>query len=292
MKGLRFWIIIILGWFFLLYNVERLSEPINVASFVYILTLVLGVLIILLPSVQKISSLWLLIMPLPVFFVLKVWLGYPIGGKNLPVTVTEICALGLTTLLAQQVGRQLEEFREAASDAMLKHLKNLSHSFEVGQGQMYSEVRWARQYARPLALLAIAAPDKLPEQVINRFIEEVQREMNKKYVTARLANFLAEELRERDIIAQYGDHFVILLPEISADNVTEMAKRLDSSAKEKLGLQLSIGMSTFPEEVTFEKLVEHAESDLLQIIMEKRNQTESITTNGETVLQQREALIP
>lgn len=290
MKELRFWFIGILGWFFLLYNMERLSEPINVASFIYILTMVFAILIILFPWFQRIPLLWLLMIPLPLYFALKIWLGYPIGGRNLPITITELCALALTTILAQQVGQRLEEFLEAVTDLMVNHLKNRACPFEEGQGEMYREVRWARKQQRPLALLTISVAAETPDLSINRFIEEVQRETIKKYLIARLANFLSEEMRERDLIAQRGDYFIALLPEVGCDHIAEFAKKLENAAKEKLGLTLKVGTSTFPEEVTFEKLVDRAEVNMWSSALVENGQMVGMSASAETVLYQRDTL--
>lgn len=290
MKALRFWFITILGWFFLLYNAERLSEPINIASFIYILTAALAILIILFPWVQRISLAWLFVMPLPLFFTLKMWLGYPIGGKNLPITITEICALGLTIILARRIGLGLEEFREAATSAMISHLKNLAVSFEDGQGEMYREVRRARVHQRPLALLAIAATDDSIELSVDRFIEEVQRESIKKYIVARLAGFLSEEMRDYDIVAQRGDHFITLLPGVSSEDVSGVAKKLEDAAKERLGLTLKIGVSTFPEEVTFERLVTRAEADVRHPVTVESSQREAMPAGADGAVRRREVL--
>lgn len=264
MKQLRFWFITMIAWFFLLYNVERFSEPINLASFVYILVAVFAMLIVFFSWFQKISLVWLFLMSLPLVFALKFWLGYQIGGKNLPITITEICALWLTIFLARNVGQGLEEFRKAATNAMISHLQNLAHPFEVGQGEMYREVRRARTHQQPLALLAISASDETLELSVDRFIKEVQREMIKKYIIARLANLLSKEMRDYDIITQRGDHFITLLPGMTRENAFEVIKELESAAKEELGLNLNFGLSTFPAEVTFEKLVERAETDLIK----------------------------
>ena len=46
MFRIRSWFTAIIGWLFLLYSVERIHEPINIASFVYVQAAVLAVAII------------------------------------------------------------------------------------------------------------------------------------------------------------------------------------------------------------------------------------------------------
>ena len=53
MKTLRYWFIAICIWFFFLYNVEKLGGVVNLATFVYIMTIVAAVLVILIPYLHK-----------------------------------------------------------------------------------------------------------------------------------------------------------------------------------------------------------------------------------------------
>lgn len=290
MKALRFWVVVLLSWFFLFYNVERLSSPINIASFVYVMTAVLGILIILFPWLLRISLSWLLLTPMLFFFGLKYWLGYQIAGENLPITVTEICALALTILLSRQIGLHIDEIRETISNVMIGHLKHLSQPFDVGQRDIYREVRRAREHEQPLALLRVSIADETVELSVDRFIKEMQHEIVKKYISARLAQFLLKELKDYDIVTQRDDYFITLLPGVSRENVAKIVKRLESKAKEKLGLTLKIGAATFPEEVTFEKLVESAEANMVAAPADN-HQLEEVSASAESVLSQEKALI-
>ncbi len=290
MRVIRFWVVVLLGWFFLLYNIERLSSPINIASFVYVMSIILATLIIFFPRLQRISLSWLLLAPLPFFFVLKYVGDYQIAGENLPITVTEICALALTILLSRQVVLPLEEIRELISDVMLGHLKRLSQSFDLGQSDMYREVRRARAHQQPLALLMVSIADETVELSVDRFIEEMQQEIVKKYISARLAQLLLKELKDYDIITQRDDHFITLLPGISREDIPKVVKRLEIRAKEKLGLTLKIGAATFPEEVTFEKLVESAEINI-GVAPADNHQLGEVPANAESALSQEKALI-
>ena len=169
MKRLRYNLIAVFIWFFFLYNIERLSAPINVATFVYIFVILCAVLIILVPSLQRMPHRWTFLLALLPYFTLKFGLGYQIGGSNLPITVTEISAIWLTIVLVGQVGRQLEQLWDTITDLTLGHLAAEAQPFEVGQGQIYREIRRARRYHRPAALLAIAAEDASLELSFNSF---------------------------------------------------------------------------------------------------------------------------
>ena len=260
MKKVRFWLIGLLVWFFFLFNIERMNEPINIASFVYVFTVGCVLIIMLSPALQKMPFYWPTLMALPPYFFLKALFRYEIGGANLPITVTEICAIGITIFLTAQIGRRLDSLQEAVTSLTIDQLYKRTHSFETGQGPIYREIRRARNYHRPAALLAISVTEDSLNQSLDRFVQEAQREILKKYVAARVANFLVEELQDTDVIAKRNDHFITLLPEISRENVAKVVARLEAAGKEKLGLSFEIGASTFPDEaVTFERLLERAE---------------------------------
>ena len=264
MKRLRLWLTLIVIWYFLLYNIERLSEPINIASFVYVYILVISVLMLILPPIYSLPLYGPFLAALIPFFILKNQLGYKIGGSHLPITITEVLAIGLTIYLIGQFLRELKELKEAVNNLTISQLDRGSYPFETGQGQIYREVRRARLNQRPAALLAITVKiDEMYKYSINRFIQEAQRDIINKYISARLAHLLLEELRDFDVITQRNNHFVALLPETSREEGLNIANRLTKVAHEKLGLDLHFGLSAFPDEaVTFERLLECAESEM------------------------------
>jgi len=285
-KRLRFWLSGALLWFFVFYNVERLGQPVNIASFVYVYTVACAVLIIIFPWLNKTRSFWPFLLAFLPYYYIKIRLGYGIGGENLPNTVLEICAIGLTILLSRQIGRELFDFNEAVDELTVGQLNKSNYPFEIGQGQIYREVRRARNYQRPAALLAISVTEDSLNLSLNRFIQEAQRDMIKKFIAAHTANLIVGELKDSDVVVQRDDHFVALLPEASRDNVREVVERLEAAGREKLGLTFKIGISTFPDEaVTFERLLEIAEAQMQNQALPTESHVEPASTNTQGVLQ-------
>ena len=242
------------------YNIERLHGSINLASFVYILAAAVALPIVWIPWLHRAPLRWLLAPAVPVVLLMKVWLGYRIGGLYLPITITELCSVGMTILLAHQIGRCLEEFRRAAVSTLVVHLHDRSRPFDEGQKEMYREIRRARTFHRPLALLSVSANDESVSQSLDRFSREAQRDMLKNYVHARIADLLTTNTTDCDIITHKNGHFVTVLPETDRETAGKLIQELKSAAKERLGLDLNIGASIFPEEeITFVKLLESAE---------------------------------
>ena len=263
MKRLRLWFAGTCAWFFFLFNLERLGDAFNLASFVYVMAFAVAMLLILIPSLQRISFAWLLAVALPPYFLLKSMLGYTIGGSMIPITVTEICALGLTMFLASHLTRRLESIKETLAGLTIGRRGEEAEPFASGQERIYSEIRRARLYERPATLLAISASEESTEISIDYFMKEAQREIIKQYIAARISELLVKELHDCDIVARRDSHFVTLLPETTRDAVNAVISRIQYKAAEELNLRLNIGFATFPDEaVTFESLLSIAEQQM------------------------------
>lgn len=262
MRRLQIAIIVLIGWLFFLFNIERLSQPINIASFVYVLV-ALSCIFVMLPPVYQLPLHWIFAGILPIYIFLKEYFGYDFFGRSLPLTVTELVAIGVTLVLARTVMRELAAGREAVARLTMSQLRE-GFPFEVGQSMIYREIRRARVNDRPLALLSIA-PDKATlATAIDRFVREAQEEIMKRYVDARIADLLLEELQEFNIVTQRNDHFIALLAETGPENVERTINQLRAASVEKLGVKLKIGHAIFPgEAVTFEQLVSNAERRML-----------------------------
>jgi len=287
MRQLRYLTIALCGWFFLLYNIERLIAPINIASFVYVLTAATSVALLLSVRLCQLALPWLFAFILPLYFGLKWLFSIEISGNNLPLSITELSAITLTTILARMIGLQIEEWRKVITSLTLGELHDEYQPFDTGQAQIYREIRRARRHQRATALLAITAIDtstesagkRLQETPLYRFVEEVQRETLEKYVSARLAELLVAELGDLAIVTKRDDHFVTLLPETDRANVQEIIRQLQLAAKEKLGLHLKIGVSTFPDEaVTFESMLENAEIEMSNAKLALNMRVEKMTS--------------
>jgi GGDEF domain-containing protein len=259
MKRLRLLVAILVTWLFLFYNIERLSEPINITRVAYTLVPFMAVLTILIPRLRKVPLGVLLVGPIPIILVLRVWLRYGIWGTAIPLTVTEICVIALTTILARWVGNGMSEFEDAIANITIGQVGKLPEPFSTGQGEMYREVRRARHHQRPLMLMAIGVEEESVKVALDRMVQEVQRAMMKQYVLSGVSKILCDELADYNIIAQRNDHFLALLPEVTLEKLTDLIERLHKAVSERVGVTLQIGTASFPEDaVTFESLVEKA----------------------------------
>ena len=260
---MRLPVTILIIWLFLFYNIERLSEPIDITDVAYTFVPFMAILTILVPRLRKVPLWVLLVVPIPVFLVIKALVKSSAWGTSLPLTVTELCVIAATTIMARRVSNGVSEFEHAVAHITIGQVDALPESFSTGQAEMYREVKRARRHQRPLALMAIGIEGKSVQVALDRMVQEVQQAMMKRYVMSNVARMLCDELEDYDIIAQEDDRFLILLPEVASEELADLADQLRQAVSEQVGVTLQIGTASFPEDaVTFESLVDKAVEEM------------------------------
>ena len=263
MKRMRFLVAMLVIWLFLFYNIERLSKPVDIAGVAYTFVPIVAALTVSIPRLRQ-APLWaLLVVPVPIFLALKAWTGSRVWGMAMPLTVTEICVIAITIILARWVSNGVGEFESAIAHITIGQVDTQVDPFSTGQAEMYREIRRARHYQRPLALMAIGVEEKSIQVALDRMVQEVQQAMMKRYVLSDIAKTLCQKLEDYNVIAQTNHHFLILLPEVSSDHLAELASRLRQAVSEQVGATLQIGTASFPDDaVTFESLVDRAVGEM------------------------------
>jgi len=259
MKRMRFLVAMLIIWLFLFYNIERLSKPVNLTGVAYTFVPIVAALTISVPRLRRVP-LWVLLgVPIPIFLVLKTWVGSPVWGMAMPLTMTELCVIAVTIILARWVSNGVGEFESAIAHITIGEVDTLVEPFSTGQAEMYREIRRARHHQRPLALMAVGVKEQSIQVALDRMVQEVQRAMMKRYVLSDVARTLCNGLEDYNVIAQTNDHFLILLPEVTSEQLGDLVSRLRQAVSEQVGVTMQIGTASFPHDaVTFESLVEKA----------------------------------
>jgi GGDEF domain-containing protein len=262
---MRLYIVLLFFWLLLFFSVERLIETVNIARVAYPIAPVMATVAILSPRYVR-APLWLLLgLIAPILITAKVLAGYQVWGASFPLTVTEGAAIAVTTILAYWVGQGIGEFESAVARITIGPAENQPGSFADGQAEMYREVRRARHHHRPLSLMAIGIEDGSVQVVLDRMVRETQQALMKRYVLSDVARALCKELEDYNLIAQANDHFLVLVPEASAQDVQGLSTRLGQAVSEQVGVTLRIGAASFPDDaVTFESLMGKARAEMVR----------------------------
>jgi len=284
MKRMRFLVAILIIWLFLFYNIERLSEPIDLTKAAYTFVPLVAALTIVVPPLRKVPLWGLLLVPIPIFLMLKVAIGLPVLGTTLPLTVTEVCAIAVTITLARLVSNGVGEFESAVAHITIGRADTLPEPFSTGQSHMYRELKRARHYQRPLTLMAIGVEEESIQVALDRMVREAQQAMMKRYVLSDVARVLCNNLEDYNIIAQNNNHFLILLPEVTTEQLPSLAGGLCQVVSEQVGVNLKIGIASFPEDaMTFDGLVKRAVGEMQEDQeLAQSLQPQSLTTKHRT----------
>jgi GGDEF domain-containing protein len=264
MNRLRILVALLIAWLFAFYNIERFSAPIDLTSIAYIMVPVMVVVTILASRLSRLQLGAVLAASIPLFVLLKALVGSRILGAALPVTVTEICALIITTALARRVSVAILEFEQAVARISFGHVVRPVEATAAGESELYREVRRARKHNRPLALVAVSVDESSIEVALDRMVQQAQQAMMRQYVLSSVSRTLCDELDDYNTIAQSNGHFYVLLPETTGGTLPNVIERLRSSVRERVGVDLQIGVATLPDDaVTFEGLTKKAIEQML-----------------------------
>ena len=276
MRTLRYLLILMGLWVFL---VDDIGEALGVASlspYAYMIMIACAILPILYPSARRSSSLAIFSTAVLLLIILKAWSGGSIDAASLPRMAVETGAIGLTIILANMLGSEINAIQQIFADAGLSKLQKNVESFDAGQPSIYREIRWARRYQRNVALLAISINDNSLERLLgqsrqrelaHRLMKGVQSEVWRIYAFSQLAKLLVDEFGDSAIITQRKEHFVVLVAEVDREQSHAIVERLKATSEGRLGVTLDIGAAIFPDEaVTFEMLLQRAEAAMAGMI--------------------------
>lgn len=265
MLRLRTLITLFFIWLIFFFNIERLAEMVNLASFVYVYVPLAGCLIIFWPkAIQAIGLRMFLVLSLAGFFILKPVLGYDILGSALPLTVTEIFALNVTIYLSNQISHYAGDVEETILNLTFQQVGLSPRLYDsMDTEDLYREVKRCRRFQHPLAMMVIQPEINADSLPYSKFLQEMQTVFLNRYIQARVAKLFSDKLRDTDLVVVKNNGLIALLPETAPEDAQALLEKMSALASCELKIQLNFGLSTFPENsVTLTGLLDYATSDL------------------------------
>ena len=263
-RGVRQWFVALTVWLVFFFNIERVIHPVDITKYTYVFVLLVAVIILLIPDSQRIP-LWLMTgIPSILLILMQIWVGDPILGVELPVSITEVSSIVLTGLLARQMNRHLFEFEEAISKIAINYVGSHIADFDEEQNVMYRELKRARLYERPLSMLMIKfTPDSLNLQ-LPHLVQAYKDSLINQMAMGSVVKVLDNNLFDTDIIAQLKDTLVVLLPELASKDIEKVSQKIRDAVKRETGIDLWIGAANYPDNaVTFERLLNLTKDELV-----------------------------
>jgi len=259
MKRLRVRLLLLIGWLIVFNSAERLINPINITAVTYSLVIAMVVVILAAPKFIKIPVWATMTISIGLLLVIKFWAGLPLRITEVVFSITEVCAVVATALLTHWVNQAIIDFEHAVDHITIGDLDRLNNNGSNGESVLYREIRRARNHKRPLAVLSISVDEKSVHYALDRIVKETQAAMARHYALSGVSKILCNALEDCDVIVQCNNHFLVLLPETTSDNVPRLIERLRRKVQTDVGVDINVGMATLPEDgLTYEGLIDKA----------------------------------
>jgi hypothetical protein len=260
MQKHRVWVAITVTWLFVLFNIERLNDSINLASFVYVLTTLLGVTMLLCRPARNLPISLSIASALILFVTIKCLFANGITSANLHLTLAEAISIVLTTVLAVRIGRDTDLFTDAARQLMLLNLHRRVPNNQDAEPDMQREIHRARCYERPLSLVTLRPETAALPDTLSCLIHELRQELAEDYALGRIADLLMSETKNNDLLSYEHGQFVLLLPEANRNDAARLTARLRERIGELFDIRVETGIADFPnDELTYAGLLNRAQ---------------------------------
>jgi len=281
MKRLPISIIILILFLAFFFNLERIDvgnqELININTFVYVLSTVAVVFIVMLSVLRRMNITLLLFLWNLVYFGLKltVYSEHPFwGGYYSYITLVEFTMFSVGIVIAHWVGANMDDFEKAVENitfSEIKHASNLRDAVDSINNEIYR----SRRYNHPLTMIMVEPLKGSKEMILNQSVREVQESMISRYVSISLARALREYIRRTDMLVEQPDkgRFIVITPEtnkIESDRVVSKIYQAASS----IGAEVAVGLCAFPNDaLTLEDMLCRAELDLAEKEIQQQETT-------------------
>lgn len=256
MKTHRIWTVVTLCWFFTLFNVERVFPQVDIASFVYGLSTLVGVSMLASPFLRR-QKFGLVSACFGVVWIFaKCMLGYTVDLSALPIALTEAYSLVVSQYLCLKVAQNTDEFTQISAQ-MLQVLKATSVPvLRESEGVLLEEIRRARRHERPLTFVSLTPEEATPE-ALSGLVQQLTESLSKEYIVGSISRILKNETKSHDLAVRIGDRLLMLLPETDVDQARAMSQRLTKGISEKLGISVNSEAFAFgTDELTLSGVLE------------------------------------
>ena len=271
MRNLRSSILVLVIFIGFVLNIERLDigpekDIVDIQSFHYVLLGFVVLSSIAIPALRRIPVSYVLVGWIGVYLICKlvVFQNRPLfSGIYFYLTITEIAFLGLMVLLSSRVADDLYNFENMISNLNLTGVSNRVMEYDKAGDSIASEFIRSRRYRTPLSVLLVKIDKDSIQKTKDQSIEGLFTEMLTRYTSNSLVRLLDKELRRTDLIIQqhHKNRVILLFPETDSQGANTMITRISDISNELLGVDVSCGLATFPDEaVTFDELVKRAEN--------------------------------
>lgn len=261
MYRFRIFIIALVAWLGIIFNIERPDSVgslgnINFSPTLYVF--ILGILCILLvaPRLSYIPASLIVIGSVLIYIPIRIGIEeFDAQAVNL-VFLVEIFVLIGTVFAIRSLSKIIIGLEDTVTESIFKSSKTLPEL--QGKKQIESEILRARQFKRELWVLAIESNAIQNGNPLNTYLK-FGSHFQLGYKRMCIAQALETLARPGDILAWNGNNLIICLPNISNKEIIRLKTTVEDMLVGVFHLQVRIGLANFPSDgYVMEDLVEHA----------------------------------
>jgi len=271
MRKLRNSIIYLVIYLSILFNIERIDiggpNAINISTDVYVLIVTAIIMVLAIGWFKSLNQPTLILLWTAAYFAMRAILlsHRPIvGGGFTYLTFTEWGMLTIGVVLAQILALNIGGVEKTLKDFAFANITGIPR-IEEARERIQAELYRSRRFQRPLSIIILEKEWNNSQINVNTELD-AQSVLMAEYVSAIIVRELSTQLRQTDFMLEHDKRgkFVIVSPDTDRPGVDRLIERLKSLDQIKL-FSVNFGAATFPEQgLTFEHLMEKAETNLRQ----------------------------
>jgi GGDEF domain-containing protein len=169
-------------------------------------------------------------------------------------------------MLARDVAKNIYELESTLDKLFLAAFQGRTMSMDEASDEIKTELMRSRRYQRSLTVIVLEPDQASVDQNLVPTAEEIRHNLSKRYAMGKISEVLNSTARRPDLIIKLDqpDRFILVCPETSASSSNTLIQRIQSAVETDLGISVSWGIATFPDDaLTFEDLLHKANAKLL-----------------------------
>jgi hypothetical protein len=182
---------------------------------------------------------------------------------NLQITMIEVVFVSVASVLAREVAKNIFEVDRTLDRLVFASFGGRTMKMDESSDEIKTELIRSRRYQRSLTVLVVEPdPSSLNESMMAS-VEEIQHNLARRYAMGKISEVINSTARRPDLVMHQANQFVLLCPETTAESSITLVDRIKSSVKSEIGVSVSVGMASFPDDaLTFDELLSKATTKL------------------------------
>ena len=177
-------------------------------------------------------------------------------------------------VLVRTISNTIRTYETADKISRLIGIEDPSFDIQTAMPRIRADITRSRHYERPLSVIVLDSSDGHNPDVIAKMEPSILKWISKQVANARLAETIRKELRVMDMVLKdpAEQKLILVCPEISAENIQEVTRHLESVIQREFGYRPKYASASFPNDgISFDGLRQKATNNLNKMTEESED---------------------